>query len=80
MRDTDFDDLPTAPLGFVWVNGSHCVRVADIQAVRSEYISVMVFVRGWEKPIEINAPGGSGSKVTADLLDRMQAADPTTEQ
>jgi hypothetical protein len=80
MPDTDFASLPEAPPGFVWVSSVSCVRVADIQAVRGEYLSVSVFVRGWEKPIQVDAPGGTGPDVTASLLDRMRAADRATEK
>lgn len=75
MSDTNFAKLPTAPAGFVWVDGAHCVRVADIQAVRSEYLSVRVYVRGWDAPIEVQAPGGVGQEMAASLLGRMRAAE-----
>ncbi|MEV6165800.1 hypothetical protein AB0L71_28575 [Streptomyces sp. NPDC052052] len=80
MADTNFTSLPEAPPGFIWVDGASCVRVADIQAVRDEFLSVSVFVRGWEEPIEIGTPGGTGPDVTAALLDRMRAADRTDEK
>jgi hypothetical protein len=73
MADTDFGSLPEAPPGFVWVDGTSCVRVADIQAVQDNYLSVSVFVRGWATPIEVDAPGGTGPDVAAALLDRMRA-------
>ena len=80
MADVDFTALPEAPPGFVWVDGVSCVRVTDIQAVRGEFLSMAVFVRGWEKPIEVYAPGGTGPDVTAALFDRMRAANRDDEK
>ncbi|MFD7922565.1 hypothetical protein ACFV3R_25475 [Streptomyces sp. NPDC059740] len=76
----DFTALPKVPAGFVWVDEKACIRLADIQAVRDEFHSVAVFVRGREKPIEIDAPAGMGPDVMSALLDRMRTADHTTEK